>query len=292
MAPLSNTEALSLKTGWSEKRQQFAANLSQTQKEKLRDAGALGLERPIAIRAELIDGRSAEQYMREDSSSSSEMDTKIIHFQRHGQGYHNLLGEVWRNLGFDIDIDCPDPSENPFVKPEIRDSPLTETGRKECSDRRHEASMISPEVVVVSPLLRTLQTAQLTFSDHEGRVPWVAHEGCREQLGLLTCNQRRPLSEIMVDFPGVDFGCVETEEDVMWDPHRREAAVEESERIYKFLTEFIRNRPEREIAVVTHSAWLFNMCNAVMDCGEDESLMAWFLTSEIRSMRVSFSDKK
>ena len=25
--------------------------------------------------------------------------TKIIHFQRHGQGYHNLICDMWREMG-------------------------------------------------------------------------------------------------------------------------------------------------------------------------------------------------
>jgi hypothetical protein len=55
---------------------------------------------------------------------------------------------------------------------------------------------------------------------------------------------------------------------------------------------FLRHRPEQELAVVGHSAWLFQMCHAVLEC-EDESdhkLKAWIGTSEIRSMNLTFQD--
>ena len=226
-----------------------------------------------------------------DSPSSSEStaaDTKIIHFQRHGQGYHNLIGDIWRELQVPMDLDSSDHSKNPFLRPEILDSPLTETGRQQCHAQRAQASLLKPELIVVSPLQRAIQTALLTFADHNA-VPWMAHEACREELGLLVCNQRRPLSEIQQEYPHIDYSYMVSEEDSLFYPDRRETVVEKSERVYQFLVDYIRQRPEKEIAVVGHSAWLFNMCNAVMDC--DESLTSWFLTSEIRSMRVTFSDE-
>lgn len=261
----------------------MAANgLAESQRERLQEAGALGVLRPVTIRAERVDR----------SAPSIPKDTKIIHFQRHGQGYHNLLGDVWRELQVPVDMDSTDPTKNPFLRPEILDSPLTETGRQQCAARRPEASLLSPELVVVSPLQRTIQTALLSFAHHRrDGIPWMAHEGCREELGLLVCNKRRSLSEIQQDYPHIDYSFMVSEEDTLFYNDRRETLLEKSERVYGFLVNFIRNRPETEIAVVGHSAWLFNMCNAVMDCGNDESLTSWFLTSEIRSMRVSFSDE-
>jgi len=210
--------------------------------------------------------------------------------QRHGQGYHNLLGDHTKALGKEFSIDDPNPECNPFVKPEIQDSPLTHKGRQEAAHQRTKASVLKPELVVVSPLHRAVQTALISFADHyHDGVPFLAHEGCREQLGLLTCNKALPISQTMADFPQIDFGLVTAgEEDSLWKPHRREEPVDEANRAYEFLTEFLMKRQENELAVVCHSAWLFSVCNAVIDCGEDESLESWFGTGEIRSLRVSF----
>merc|ERR1712127_876218 len=99
-----------------------------------------------------------------------------------------------------------------------------------------------------------------------------------------------PIGEIRADHPDVDFSDIEHDEDVMWDEYgdRRETLLEKSERIYAFLTEYVHHRPEKEISVVCHSAYLFTLLNAVMDI-EDEQLRSWFLTSEVRSLQMTFT---
>ena len=210
--------------------------------------------------------------------------------QRHGQGYHNLLGDHTRALGAKFDIMDPDPERNPFAKTEIIDSPLTYKGRKEAVLQRPVASALNPELVVVSPLHRAVQTALLSFADHyQNGIPFIAHEGCREQLGVLTCNKAHPISQTVADFPQIDFSLITAgEEDSLFDHHQKEAPVDEANRAYDFLTEFLMKREESEVAVVCHSAWLFSVTNAVLDCGDDDSLISWFGTGEIRSLQISF----
>ncbi len=203
-----------------------------------------------------------------------------------------MLGDVVRGLGQEVIIDDPNPETNPFVKPEIQDSPLTQKGRSEARDQRIKAAMLNPEVVIVSPLHRAVQTALISFEDHlTNGIKFVAHEGCREQLGLLTCNKAHPISSTKRDFPSVDFSlCTAGEEDSLWNAHPtvREDPLRESERAFDFLTEFIMKRPEKEIAVVCHSAWLFSVCNAVVDCEGDDFLESWFGTGEIRSLKLTY----
>lgn len=170
------------------------------------------------------------------------------------------------------------------------DPPLTALGIEQCSAQRELCSNLSPECVIVSPMLRCIQTAKLSFRDHES-VPWVSDEGCREELGLLVGNKRRNIEDIKVDYPEIDFSAIIHNEDVLWEQYgdRRETLAEKSERIYDFLTQYVRNRPEKEIAIVCHSAYLFTLLNAVMDI-EEEELRSWFLTSEVRSLKVKFSE--
>jgi len=264
-------------------------------KKDLIKAGVLeaAANRGIKIRAiNLNSNANANSDGNESESEEGLIASKIIHFQRHGQGYHNLLGDTVRSFGHGFDIDDPDPAVNPFVKPEIQDSPLTQKGREEARAQRPKAAMLKPEVVIVSPLHRAIQTAQISFADHlENDIDFIAHEGCREQLGLLTCNKAHPLSSTKADFPSVDFSlCTFGEEDTLWNAHPtvRELPVDESDRAYAFLTDFIMERPEKEIAVVCHSAWLFSVCNVVIDCEGDEFLETWFGTGEIRSLKLSY----
>ncbi len=199
---------------------------------------------------------------------------------------------MWREAGKPIDFDSSDPNLNPVVRPEFLDPPLTALGIQQCSSQRKLCSTLSPELVIVSPMLRCIQTAKLSFRDHVGRVPWISHEGCREELGLLVGNKRRSISDIRSDYPEIDFSPIEHDEDILWDQYgdRRETLLEKSERIYKFLSEYVRGRPEKEVAIVCHSAYLFTLLNAVMDI-EEEELRSWFLTSEVRSLKITFIDE-
>jgi hypothetical protein len=51
----------------------------------------------------------------------------------------------------------------------------------------------------------------------------------------------------------------------------------------------VRSRPEKEIAIVCHSGYLFTLLNSVMHVEEDE-LRSRFLTSEVRSLQMLFVD--
>ena len=163
---------------------------------------------------------------------------------------------------------------------------------QQCRSQRDLCSTLSPELVIVSPMLRCIQTAKLSFRDHVSTAPWVSHEGCREELGLLVGNKRRSITEIKEDYPEINFDDIVHDEDVLWDEYgdRRETLLEKSERIYEFLTKYVRDRPEKEIAIVCHSAYLFTLLNAVMDIS-DEELRSWFLTSEVRSLEMTFVDR-
>jgi broad specificity phosphatase PhoE len=268
--------------GWSDVAIQAAQDFTVSQREKLRDMGALDIPRPIRITGEPI---GTEKSLKDEEEDN----TKIIHFQRHGQGYHNLICDMMREQGMPIDFDSPDPKFNPVVRPEFLDPALTALGVAQSKARRLDCSQLNPELIIVSPLLRCLQTAKLSFRDHS-HVPWISHEGSREELGLIVGNKRRPLSEIKEDYPEIDFSPIQYEEDVLWESYgyKRETLLEKSERIYDFLTEFVMKRPEKEIAIVCHSAYLFTLLNAVMDI-EEEDLRYWFLTSEVRSVKVRFT---
>lgn len=261
---------------------EMVEKIMKMQREKLKQQGAMDIPKPVKIKSKAL-----ERYGGAGSVSET---AKVIHFQRHGEGYHNLLGKTWRELGRGVDISSNDPARNPFVRPEILDAPLTALGRAEAIEKQALAGQMSPELVVVSPLYRAIETAYYTFADHR-HVPWIAHDGCREDLGLLICNKRRPLSQTSADFPHVDFSLITSEEDSLFVHDEEECTAEQAKRAYSFLVDFVRKRPEREIAIVGHSAWLFNVFNAVMDCGENRDLMSWFATSEIRSLEVEFLGK-
>ena len=101
----------------------------------------------------------------ETGSESLRPGTKRVHFVRHGEGHHNVhstrwfdekkKGNPWQHAS------CP-------IDPGLTDLGVTQA--KELNERSERELGAGPQVVVVSPLLRTLQTATLGFDYIVGKV--------------------------------------------------------------------------------------------------------------------------
>lgn len=143
------------------------------------------------------------------------------------------------------------------------------------------------DIVVVSPLLRAVQTAQLAMPQLKTSVPWVGHPDVAENSGKNTCDKRRLKSEIQDDFPLIDWTLLTSEEDDYWGP-TRESARSVSDRGHAFLL-WLRARSETQVAVATHSAWLFTLLNTCITC-DDPELASWFMTGELRSLVLQYED--
>lgn len=255
-----------------------AASLMKESEEKLqhlRTGGALGVSRPVRV-------RGAAAFSEDGNARPLVPGEKRIHLVRHGQGYHNLLADVYREVGSD--------RSQAYLRPEVVDPPLTEKGREQARALHPAARDCAPELVVVSPMVRATQTALIAF-EHllTTKVPFIAHESCHEIAGVHTCDKRMDLSELRRDFPMVDYDTTQiVERDPTWHETRRELPTELADRAYDLML-WIRERPESEIVLVGHSAWLFSLLNAVVEC-EDEALRMWFMTGEMKSTVLQFED--
>lgn len=180
----------------------------------------------------------------------SNPNTKLIHFVRHGQGYHNLLGEVARHYGAQFsetgDYDVAVKENCPYMLPAILDPPLTAIGREDAKKLQHMQKRIIPELFVTSPMKRAAQTILIGFSDQlqksSSPVPMIAHEGCREQCGVFLCDKRSKLSDYKEEFPRIDYSLMEgqgggtdADDDGMWKMKQRETMLEMSYRAHSFL---------------------------------------------------------
>ncbi|KAH9623875.1 hypothetical protein KSS87_008763 [Heliosperma pusillum] len=190
----------------------------------------------------------------------------------HAQGVHNIEA---------------DKNYKACMKPEYFDAPLTRLGWQQVDCLRkhvHAAGLHKRiELVITSPLSRTMQTAVGVFggegctermdvlplmvanagnSDHAAISslncpPIMAAELCREHLGVHPCDQRRHIHQYQCMFPAIDFSQIESDEDVLWKADVRETKAEVAERGMKFMN-WLWTRNEKEIAVVTHSGFLFH----------------------------------
>ncbi|MED6146777.1 hypothetical protein PIB30_037845 [Stylosanthes scabra] len=225
---------------------------------------------------------------------------KIVHLVRHAQGVHNVAEEKNPNACFSNDL---------------FDAQLTPLGWNQVENlRKHvKACGLSRriELVIVSPLLRTMQTAVGVFGGEayvDGSKepplmmenvgdsnrpaisslncpPILAVELCREKMGHLPCDKRRTKSEYRSMFPAIDFSLIESDEDIWWTPYR-EKSEEVAARGLKFL-EWLWTRQEKEIAVVSHGGFLYNTLSAFgNDCHPKvkNEICTPFANCELRSV--------
>lgn len=208
--------------------------------------------------------------------------TKKIHFIRHAEGFHNV---ETKKTGTN---DCLVRGDTPAQKHPLWDARLTPVGIEQAKNlRNHLAtrpsggrSFTAFDLVVVSPLTRTLETAHHIFGT--GRQPGMpaflgasvtpegssestrgehvpaprvlVREECRERWGQYVCDGRRPISEIISEFPTFDFSELSYDKDTFY-TDEREPDEHCCERGIQFL-EWLNKRPEKCIAVVTHSSFL------------------------------------
>ena len=155
---------------------------------------------------------------------------KTLYGIRHGEAWHNVL---YPALGEGAWLDYQDTS-------------LTTTGMTQAVQNRG----LHADLVFVSPLMRTLQTAELMFP----KTPKIALECLKEypQAEEL-CNKRSPRNALQDLFPNIDFENLKSEEDQSFgkqDPHLL------MERNCLEIRQRVKYRPEHTIALVTHSSWL------------------------------------
>lgn len=163
------------------------------------------------------------------------------------------------------------------------DAELTEAGRNQCYALRGKMArnlLVDPllrthiDLVVVSPLRRCLETADIIFgpSRSEGRPEldqFLVNDLCRERYGEFYCDKRLPMSETREDPRWSDWDWDSqkinwptavgefTDEDTVW-AEEREPDSHVHDRAMQFL-QWLAKRPEREVAVVTHSSFLKNL---------------------------------
>ena len=161
---------------------------------------------------------------------------------RHGRAFHNVLSD---KIG-----------EKAFFLKESFDAPLVEEGilqAKELGENSKQLKNI--DIVFVSPLTRTLQTAENIFEKNQ-IVRIVALDKMKEfPQGIEICNKRRNRIELKEKFKKVDFSLLDSDSDQMWREDRYEKIEELKERIDEF-KKFIMNENDNNIAIVSHNNFL------------------------------------
>jgi broad specificity phosphatase PhoE len=148
-----------------------------------------------------------------------------IYFIRHAQGEHNLSEKNWQ----------------------IKYPKLTELGIRQSKNLGLLLKDVSMDLILVSPLRRTLQTSEIIFGKENNS---VSIELVKEFI-VNPCDLREPKSKISEEFPNVNFDLV----DDNYNYNELESDNDIEIRCNKFY-DYIKNLNFENIAVVTHGAFL------------------------------------
>lgn len=201
---------------------------------------------------------------------------KTIHFIRHAEGEHNVAGREDRKNG--------------YLREDLKDAVLSPCGVEQCNQFvdsiQSRANLEKADLVVTSPMRRTLQTAHGCLGKHLNEIPWIAYEHIREQTGLHPCDSRLPTSHHAAAFPNVNFELCE-EEDPLIGSYltRREPNEDVAKRGLLFL-DWLCTRSEANIVIVTHSAFLRHFFRQVAEVDNGGEAFVEFANCEMRSFSM------
>jgi glucosyl-3-phosphoglycerate phosphatase len=195
------------------------------------------------------------------------LDGKYITFVRHGTTEMNEQMDVWGSHG--------------FVDKELYDTKLSERGIKQCDmlnhilvndkDHPHSRVLLAADLIVVSPLMRTLQTAErvlgnIVHTSSFHHVKKIVFPLAAERL-YLSSDVGSPKHVLQSHFPHWNFSHVEDpwwythDEEIMgpyeeWRPNGVYAVPGEPEDVFRDrmrgLKTWLDSREERNIVVVSH----------------------------------------
>ncbi|KAJ0024962.1 hypothetical protein Pint_08540 [Pistacia integerrima] len=207
------------------------------------------------------------------ATSHSAHGCKILHLVRHAQGVHNT--EIGKG-------------PEALLSQELFDAQLSDLGFKQVEKLRKEVEdkglTKKIDLVIASPMLRTLQTAVGVFGGksqanrfdvHTSTAgncakfdgpPIIAVEQCRERW-------------------------IESEDDILWKAEVRESYEEVAARGMKFL-KWLWTRQEKEIAIVSHGIFLQQTLKKLVKEKNQsmENLCSRFGNCEIRTVAINIAD--
>ena len=160
---------------------------------------------------------------------------KTLYIIRHGEGFHNI------NSNYDLKYPV-----------------LTKKGKSQAIQNRNFFKDKIIDIVYVSPLTRTLQTADLIFKNKNTSI--VAIEDIREKLNE-QCNVRKDINILKNIFPNIDFNLIKNNIDPTTNSKSKngfnyESTYDVNKRIKKFI-HFLKKTKKSRIAIVSHYVFIY-----------------------------------
>ncbi|KAH7411986.1 histidine phosphatase superfamily [Phaeosphaeria sp. MPI-PUGE-AT-0046c] len=200
-----------------------------------------------------------ENCMRELASKDGII--KVLWLGRHGQGWHNVAESQYGTKAWD----CYYSALNGSSTMTWADATLTSVGQQQALDvnalwkEQLPRGIPVPETYYVSPMTRTIETADLTFKGldlPQGKEykPYIK-ELVREALGVHTCDRRSTRSEIETKFKHLTFEPGFSEADELWKKDYREPPSARRYRLAMFLDDVFANESRDKVflSMTSHS---------------------------------------
>ncbi|KAL6705087.1 putative phosphoglycerate mutase pmu1 [Coniothyrium glycines] len=184
---------------------------------------------------------------------------KVLFLGRHGQGWHNVAESKYGTKAWDCYYAALDGADGIVWA----DAHLTPTGQQQALDvhalwaAQLALGVPAPETYYVSPLTRTIQTADLTFRALDlpagKQYKPVIKELLREALGVHTCDRRSTKSRIAHSFPHVTFEPGFSDADPLWDKDYREPRAARRYRLLQLLDDVFASDEKVFLSMTSHS---------------------------------------
>lgn len=170
------------------------------------------------------------------------MTIKTLIFVRHGEADHNV---GYKEIG----------QEAYFMEKYIF-SGLTLTGKKQAEllGKKFAETQLydSVDVILTSPLDRTLETTQYMTQYCKKNIPIIAFEDIREFGYIHPCNMRRNKTELEKMYTNIDFSNLNTNDDLIF------KNGDQYDRINNFI-HTIKHRNDEKIMIISHASYLLEL---------------------------------
>jgi broad specificity phosphatase PhoE len=192
---------------------------------------------------------------------------KVLWLGRHGQGWHNVAEAKYGTKAWD----CYYSALDGFDSITWADANLTTLGQQQALaanllwKQQIPHGIPVPETYYVSPLTRTVETADLTFKGIDGLTNYKPYikELCREALGIHTCDRRSTKSHLESTFPHLTFEPGFSEPDVLWEKEYREPVSARNYRLSEFLDDVFERDGNVFVSVTSHSGAIASVLEVV-----------------------------
>ncbi|KAF1950629.1 phosphoglycerate mutase family protein [Byssothecium circinans] len=204
-----------------------------------------------------------------NQSSGPDESVKVLFLGRHGQGWHNVAETKYGTAQWDCYWSMLEGADGITWA----DANLTQLGQGQATavnglwKELLNEGIPSPEAFYVSPLTRTIETADLSFKElkfEKGKEykPYIK-ELLREALGVHTCDRRSTASHISSTFPHVTFEPGFSDKDLLWEKDYREPRLARKYRLEQLLDDIFKNDDGVFLSLTSHSGAIRSILEAV-----------------------------